>query len=374
MTIPEDTNPGQVISPELVAQDPDLVGSILRAYCDGCETQFHVQNVNEPTSSQIRFQMVLTRPLVYRPRQSPIKLSLRVSDGVHNRSLPVQIRILDVQNRPPMFIGASQLSLPEDTPILSVVYHVRAIDGDALTEDQLVALDERSVNLQLQSSGRRLAYFLDENPADLFTLDQNGGELRLANQLDREADYVQHEGSIDFVLLRVRAVEMDDETGQLDQRPVSTALNELRVIILDVNDQRPTFDQAEYKLSVAEDLLAGSHLNKLKMNVRDLDLGINAQFALRLHDPSGLFELRPNEAQSEASPQLWLKSNSTLDYENPNHRKLILTLEAVETQTRQKWSTKATLELVVTDVNDNPPQFEEPHYFVNLMENAMPGE
>lgn len=119
----------------------------------------------------------------------------------------------------------------------------RAIDGDALNDEQLISLNEKSVNLQFVNFGRKLAYFLDENPGNLFTLNQHNGELKIANQLDREASFLNHENNQTTLVVKLKAIEISDENGQLDDQEVSTARTNLVIRLLDSNDERPTFDK-----------------------------------------------------------------------------------------------------------------------------------
>lgn len=99
------------------------------------------------------------------------------------------------------------------------------------------------MNLQFVNFGRKLAYFLDENPGNLFSLNQHNGELKILNQLDREASFLNHENNQTSLVVKVKAIEISDENGQLDDQEVSTARTDLVIRISDVNDEKPTFDK-----------------------------------------------------------------------------------------------------------------------------------
>lgn len=79
----------------------------------------------------------------------------------------------------------------------------------------MVSFNEKSVNLQFVNFGRKLAYFLDENPGECFSLDQRNGELRIANQLDREAAFLNNDNNQTILTVKIRAVEISDDNGQL---------------------------------------------------------------------------------------------------------------------------------------------------------------
>lgn len=155
-----------------------------------------------------------------------------MSDGVHNSSQRLFITIKDVQNRPPVFIGSKEIALLESTPVNQMVYHVRAIDGDALNDEQMISLNEKSVNLQFYNFGRKLAYFLEENPGNFFSLNQHNGELKIANQLDREAAFLNHENEKTVLIVKFKAIEISDDNGQLDDQEISTARSELAIRII----------------------------------------------------------------------------------------------------------------------------------------------
>lgn len=51
-------------------------------------------------------------------------------DGVHRSTIPCEIRVLDVQNSPPVFQGPLTATVQEDAPIGTDVLTILAKDGD----------------------------------------------------------------------------------------------------------------------------------------------------------------------------------------------------------------------------------------------------
>lgn len=51
-------------------------------------------------------------------------------DGIHEASTGVEIRVKDVQNRPPVFQGSLAAVINEDSPIGTLVARFQAKDGD----------------------------------------------------------------------------------------------------------------------------------------------------------------------------------------------------------------------------------------------------
>lgn len=100
--------------------------------------------------------------------------------------------------------------------------------------------------------------------------------------------------------------------------------------------------------------------------------GNNSIFSLALQDISNSFAIEPKVAKGRANAIIRITNNS-LDYEDPNQRKLIILVIAKEVYTTQKLSSTATVTLTVTDVNDNAPTFEPNLYSETVSELASTG-
>ena len=96
-----------------------------------------------------------------------------------------------------------------------------------------------------------------DNAGD-FKLDENDGNLYVANKLDREI--------YDSVTLYVIAA--DNGTPQRMDRAL------IKIKILDCNDNAPEFTKQNYSTSVYEDSKAGTYL--LRVEAVDKDIGDNA--------------------------------------------------------------------------------------------------
>ena len=58
---------------------------------------------------------------------------------------------------------------------------------------------------------------------------------------------------------------------------------------------------------------------------------------------------------------------NSLDREKQSE--FLLKVEAREPH-RQKWKCSSRVRILITDVNDNPPKFETPHYVISVPENS----
>ena len=86
--------------------------------------------------------------------------------------------------------------------------------------------------------------------------------------------------------------------------PSTSSTAAVTITIRDVNDEAPTFNQAEYKVRVQENVPFGTPLANLDMEVKDTDTGLNSIFTLRLEDPSGKFSIDPVRATGHSAVSL----------------------------------------------------------------------
>ncbi|XP_062443259.1 protocadherin alpha-2-like isoform X3 [Rhea pennata] len=149
------------------------------------------------------------------------------------------------------------------------------------------------------------------------------------------------------------------------ERPLRVFHVELEVT--DINDNAPLFPAARKNLSVAESLTLPGSRFPLE-GASDADIGANAQLSYKL-SPSEHFalELQKNEKYSES---LFLVLSKALDREAmPVHRLLLTASDG------GRPSLSGTMELVVLvlDVNDNAPEFNQSVYSAHLSEDASEG-
>ncbi|KAG6448204.1 hypothetical protein O3G_MSEX005352 [Manduca sexta] len=329
--VPEDEEIGKTILSNIQVEDRDSVGDNLEVGC--------VPN------EQYSGALVLRRSLDYNDKQF-YQFQLYATDGTQNSTAHVEIKVVDVQNSPPVFSGTLTGALAEDAPVGTLVMTVKARDADRA--------QPRDVVLELVT-----------NPLDFFLLDSTTGELRTAKPLDREA--LKDPSSP--LNLTIRATEVVDGSPLIS--PLTSSLATATVTIKDVNDEPPRFNRKEYSVEIPESLPIGTPLPNLDMVVTDTDVGLNSVFSLRLSDELGAFIVEPATATGSAS--VTLRLNSSLDYEDPNQRKFILEVIAEEVHTSPRLSSTAWVSVSVLDVNDNAPQFPEAAHFASVAEGARGG-
>ncbi|CAG9580188.1 unnamed protein product [Danaus chrysippus] len=350
VNVAEDEVVGTTVLSNITVEDIDSVGEALEVGCvaneqwpEACDL-FEVVSLHS-TANEFTGALVLKRSLDYNEKQF-YQFQLHATDGTLNSSSPVEVKVVDVQNTPPVFSGALSAALPEDAPVGSLALIIKAKDGDRA--------QPRDVKLELVT-----------NPMEYFVLDSKTGELRTAKPLDREA-LADPNSPLNIT---VKAIELVD--GIPLDSPSSVTLGYVAITIRDVNDEPPRFNRREYSVELLESLARGTPLPHLDMVVTDTDLGMNSVFSLRLADNLGAFVVEPSLATGSAT--VTLRLNSTLDYEDPNQRKFILEVIAEEVHTSPPLSSKASVIVSVKDVNDNSPEFADDAYSAGVREDAPPG-
>ena len=86
--------------------------------------------------------------------------------------------------------------------------------------------------------------------------------------------------------------------------PSTSSTAGLTITIRDVNDEPPRFNQAEYKVSIPENVPYGTPLANLNMEIKDTDTGINSIFTIHLEDPSEKFSIDPVRATGHTAVSL----------------------------------------------------------------------
>ncbi|XP_045140670.1 protocadherin beta-13 [Echinops telfairi] len=154
-------------------------------------------------------------------------------------------------------------------------------------------------------------------------------ELVLDKELDREAESE----------LRLTLVALDGGS------PPRSGTSQVRIEVVDINDNAPEFKQALYQVRIPEDSPIGSLV--VVLSASDLDIGINGKISYTLFQPSEeiskILEVHPITGEIRLTAQV--------DYETV----LSYEVDIVATD-GGGLSGKCTLLLQVVDVNDNAPE------------------
>nr|XP_036872465.1 protocadherin beta-11-like [Manis javanica] len=182
-------------------------------------------------------------------------------------------------------------------------------------------------------------------------LDLNTGNLLLSESLDRE----ELCGSTEPCVLHFQI---------LMKNPLQFLRLELQVE--DINDHSPVFSEKEILLEIPENSPVGAVF--LLQSAKDLDVGINALKSYTI-SPNSHFHIKMRvNPDGRKYPELVL--DKALDYEEQSELSFILT--ALDGGSPPRSGT-ASVQVLVVDINDNSPEFEQPFYEVKIPENSALG-
>ncbi|XP_028322183.1 protocadherin-16 isoform X2 [Gouania willdenowi] len=241
-------------------------------------------------------------------------------------SVTAQLFVTDENDNPPTFSSPSAVSVMEDQPVGFVILHVMARDED-------------------EGENGRVSYRIQAgNSAGHFNLNPNTGSLFILKALDRE----------ERELFNLTIVAEDHGSPQLSTSHM------LCVQVIDVNDEPPVFQRAEFEAQVMENQGPGTTV--LVVTATDRDQGSNGHITYGGVTEEG-FIINPVTGT--------ITTTKELDAEQQNH--YTLTVYARDGGLPPNFA-KAVVRVEVQDVNDNAPVFAKMWYEIEVPENQNPVE
>ena len=216
-------------------------------------------------------------------------------------------------NQPQFFPNTTRVSLYENLEIGSTVATVFANDSDA------------GANADVVYS----FYQPSDEISNTFAINRTTGEVTLIATLDRE--------SRDMYYIGLRAI---------DQGTLSSlgGFGELVVMVLDVNDNNPRFDEEVYTPpSIPEDTPVGYVVEMVRAT--DQDLGENMTISYTLAEPKFEFEINNSTGEIYVA--------ATIDFEVRMQYNLTVIASDDGSPPREG---SATVIVVITPINDNTPR------------------
>ncbi|XP_069739789.1 cadherin-4-like isoform X2 [Narcine bancroftii] len=193
----------------------------------------------------------------------------------------------------------------------------------------------------------------DQPPMDIFGIDQVAGEMHVKRPLDREDVASFH--------LRAHAVDMN---GNKVENPIDLYIN-----VIDMNDNRPEFVNRVYNGSVAEGSKPGSYVMTVTANDADDPSTANGMVKYQILsqlpvNPSDMFTIN-----SENGDIVTVAAG--LDREKVPRYTIAIQATDMDGTLDFGLSTTATALIIVTDVNDNPPEFTAATFYGEVQENKI---
>uniref|UniRef100_A0A8C5BE63 Dachsous cadherin-related 1a n=1 Tax=Gadus morhua TaxID=8049 RepID=A0A8C5BE63_GADMO len=239
-------------------------------------------------------------------------------------SATLTVIIVDLNDNSPTIPLPREVRVAEDTLVGTVITQVTGNDvdsGPALSYTLLLAADcQGAFGIRRYSGGVSLTAPLDYEERSWFTL----------------------------------TVRTSDSRHQSEAN--------LTVLVEDVNDNAPLFTQDLYQVTVSEHHPAGSSV--VTVTATDRDSADNGKVIYRVMSSTrDIFYIDSNNGT------LFISQKAEFDVENPS---ILVVIEARDLGT-PSLSSFATVQVQVSDTNDNAPVFHQSEYRASIPEDGPPG-
>ncbi|XP_072256728.1 protocadherin gamma-B1-like isoform X15 [Pyxicephalus adspersus] len=313
-----------------IAKDPDVGNNSVQSY-SLTSSEYFILGEKHTNDGIMYPEIILEKPLD-RERQSFYELVLTAFDGGHppkSGTAIVKIEVQDVNDNYPVFSQDKyHIRLYENAPLKSVVISLNATDKD-------------------EGSNSEITYafsHISEDAQEIFEIDPLNGDIKISGNLD-------YETSDSYEM----TVEAKDGGGHVTHCKIS-------IQGIDINDNVPEITVTSLSSTIPEDSPPGTVIALIK--IQDLDSGMNGD--VTCHSSNTLsFKLMPTSSS-------YYKLVTAANMDREKNSIYNITVQCVDNGSPPLTSNK-TIQLVISDVNDNPPVFEKMHYVFYIPENNQPG-
>ncbi|KAG8439007.1 hypothetical protein GDO86_005266, partial [Hymenochirus boettgeri] len=324
-------SPGARFSLE-TAQDADVGSNGITQYQINPNAFFSLSVKNRKDGVLIP-ELVLEKTLDREDKEEHILIITAFDGGKPPRSGSCQIKItvLDINDNPPVFQQPTyKINLLENPTLNTVILVLNATDMD-------------------DGSNGEIEYFFDQHTSisvrELFNLNPQTGEVSVNGVLDFEA--------VSFYEILFKA--KDKGFPALEGRCI------VQIEVEDANDNSPEITFTSVTNEIPENAGIGTVVGFLR--VSDKDSGKNGEVQVKVN-PSLPFEFKPLKDHYS------LIVSGVLDREKISQYTVYLIAIDLGSPPLQ---TQTTLTVNISDINDNAPTFELPHYIAFIKENNEPG-
>ena len=265
-----------------------------------------------------------------REQRSGYILTVYVHDAATQPSFDtasVLIKVIDKNDHVPTFKDSCYpLFVPENTD-LAAIHQMVAIDLD----DK----ENGDITYSLVAIG-------DEK--NKFSIDAHTGQLS-ATPLD-------HEERASYSL----TIKAEDQGS-----PKKHALCEMKVRVLDRNDNDPVFSQALYRAEISENVAEGSSV--ITVTATDADSGQNAKISYSIRNGTQwIFGIDKDSGE--------IYTTGRLDREE--RQSYVLEVVAVDEGVEDTRMARTEVRIIIDDENDNQPQFDEYPFMAKILPQHPP--
>ncbi|XP_036933518.1 protocadherin alpha-8-like isoform X17 [Acanthopagrus latus] len=243
------------------------------------------------------------------------------------------VNVLDINDNAPVFSKeVYSVMLDENAPVGTTVTQVNATDLDEGPNGEVVYSFSNSMNQKI---------------LNLFDINPLTGEIIVKGLINYEEK---------------DRYEIEIEASDKGLVPLTTEKSVI-IKIVDVNDNAPEIEVTSFSSSIPEDSRPGTTVALISVN--DLDSGLNGKVICSISDDVP-FMLSPSLKDKMYS----LVTRSPLDREKQSHYELTMTAKDAG---QPPLSSEKTISVVVSDVNDNSPEFSLSPYTFYVTEANEPG-
>ncbi|MEQ2260088.1 Protocadherin Fat 4, partial [Xenotaenia resolanae] len=270
-----------------------------------------------------------TKSALDRETQSFYNLMITVNDLApppvtrFTSTAQVSIILLDVNDCPPTFTSQKMTYIQENTPVDTVVFTAQATDVDS-------------------GPNSYVEYSLRGPFGNKFSIGIIDGDVRLIGELDRE--------ELSNYTLTIIATDKGEP-------PLSSTMD-VTMMVLDVNDNTPSFSQNIYDIEIEENILTGTDV--IQVFATDVDYGTNGQIRFSIASGNTKSDFRIDSVTGVISVARQL--------DRETHSSYSLVVQASDRGSSPRVDS-TTVNIVLLDVNDCSPVFELSPYTISAKEN-----
>ncbi|XP_061786129.1 protocadherin beta-16-like [Nerophis lumbriciformis] len=313
------------------AHDGDIGENAVQSYILQENDHFKLNVNTKQAGGQKYCELVLDKELD-REDENDIMLSLTAYDGgspQRSGTVVIHVTVLDANDNVPVFSQTVyKASLPENSPLDTLVITVSASDAD------------EGLNSEITYAFNHVS----DDKRHVFTLHPKTGDVRVA-------------GVVDYEKMSSYEIQVSAKDG-LGLVSYSTLL----VHLTDVNDNTPVIQLKSRSIAIPENVSPGTEVGIINVQDRDSEQNGQVRCSIQQNVPFKLIPSIKNYYSVVTTGQLDRELVS--DYN--------ITISATDEGSPPLSSSKS-LHISVTDINDNPPVFEEQSYSAYVSENNKAG-
>ncbi|XP_038157760.1 protocadherin alpha-8-like isoform X22 [Cyprinodon tularosa] len=316
------------------AGDADVGSFSIQQYKVSTSDHFRLEVKDKGEDGKIPI-LIVQKPLDRETARSH-SLVLRAVDGgkpPKSGNMQITVNVLDINDNAPVFVQSDYIvMLKENAPVGTMIVQVNATDLDEGINGEVVYSFSSVVNERLLK---------------LFEINPSTGEIFVKGDID-------FEGKDKY--------EIEIQASDRGYAPLSTQKS-VNIKIVDVNDNAPEIEVTSFSRFIPEDCRPGTTVALISVN--DLDSGLNGKVSCSISDGVP-FALTPSIQDKIFS----LVTNAPLDKEKHEH--YVITVRAKD-EGEPSLSAEKVINVIVSDVNDNSPEFLLSPYNFYISEGNNPG-